>query len=104
MTTVQSYQEAFEKLSHRVDNLPENFLIGCFIAGLRDDIRLDVKVKQPQTRANTIGKKMTSNFRPSQALSTPRNSPPTAARLLGPFPNQKLSPHLRRITGQKARE
>ncbi|KAL5856752.1 hypothetical protein ACOSQ3_004210 [Xanthoceras sorbifolium] len=27
-TTVNAYQEAFEKLSHRVDNLPENFLVG----------------------------------------------------------------------------
>ncbi|KAL5745942.1 hypothetical protein ACOSP7_027088 [Xanthoceras sorbifolium] len=98
MTTVQSYQEAFEKLSHRVDNLPENFLIGCFIAGLRDDIRLDVKVKQPQTRANTIG---VARIIEEQNILQKKM---TTARLLGPFPNQKLSPHLRRITGQKARE
>jgi len=32
-----------------------NFLIGCFIAGLRDEIRLDIKIKQPRTLANTIG-------------------------------------------------
>ncbi|KAL5739171.1 hypothetical protein ACOSQ2_028351 [Xanthoceras sorbifolium] len=55
MTTIQSYQEAFEKLSYKVDNLPKNFLIGCFIEGLRDDIRLDVNVKQPWTLADTIG-------------------------------------------------
>lgn len=42
-STVATYQEAFERLSHRVDGLPENFLIGCFVEGLRDDIRLDVK-------------------------------------------------------------
>jgi len=30
-------------------------LIGCFIAGLRDEIRLDIKIKQPRTLANTIG-------------------------------------------------
>ena len=38
-----------------MDNLPENFLIGCFIAGLRDDIRIDVKIKQPITLADAIG-------------------------------------------------
>jgi hypothetical protein len=38
-----------------VDGLPENFLIGCFIAGLRDEIRLDVKIKQPHSLADTIG-------------------------------------------------
>ncbi|XP_073138657.1 uncharacterized protein [Henckelia pumila] len=52
---VAAYQETFEKLSHQVDNLPENFLIGCFIAGLRDDILLDVKIKQPRTLADMIG-------------------------------------------------
>jgi len=54
-TTVAAYQEAFERLSHQVDGLPKYFLIGCFIAGLRDEIRLDVKIKQPHTLADTIG-------------------------------------------------
>jgi hypothetical protein len=53
-STVVVYQEAFERLSHRVDGLPETFLIGCFIAGLRDEIRLDVKIKQPKTLVDTI--------------------------------------------------
>ena len=54
-TIVATYQEALEKLSHRVDDLPKNFLIGCFIAGFRDDICIDVKIKQPRTLADTIG-------------------------------------------------
>ena len=54
-TTVVANQEAFEGLSHQVEGLPEPFLIGCFIAGLRDDIRLDVKIKQPRTLASAIG-------------------------------------------------
>ena len=53
-STVAAYQEAFEKLSHRIDGLPETFLVGCFIAGLRDDVHLDVKIKQPQTLADAI--------------------------------------------------
>jgi len=53
-STIVVYQEAFERLSHRVDGLPETFLIGCFIAGLRDEIRLEVKIKQPKTLADTI--------------------------------------------------
>jgi len=44
-TTIADYQEEFEKLSHQVNGLPETYLIGCFIVGLRDDIRLDVKIK-----------------------------------------------------------
>lgn len=54
-TTVTAYQEAFEKLSHQVDGLPESFLVGCFVAGLRDEIRLDVKIKQPRTLVDAIG-------------------------------------------------
>ena len=54
-TTIAAYQEAFEKLSHRVGDLPERFLIGSFIARLQDDIRIDVKIKQPSTLADTIG-------------------------------------------------
>ncbi|KAK0603548.1 hypothetical protein LWI29_006160 [Acer saccharum] len=54
-STVAAYQEAFEKLSHQVDGLPKNFLIGCFIAGLHDEIRFDVKINQPKTLAETIG-------------------------------------------------
>ncbi|KAH7536709.1 hypothetical protein FEM48_Zijuj03G0015100 [Ziziphus jujuba var. spinosa] len=54
-TTLEAYQENFEKLSHRIDGLPESFLIGCFIAGLRDDICLDVKIKHSRTLTEAIG-------------------------------------------------
>ncbi|KAL5736044.1 hypothetical protein ACOSQ2_030832 [Xanthoceras sorbifolium] len=54
-TIVSAYQEEFEKLSHRVDELAEKFLVGCFIAGLKDDIRLDVKIKQPCSLTDAIG-------------------------------------------------
>ncbi|KAL5810297.1 hypothetical protein ACOSQ4_026865 [Xanthoceras sorbifolium] len=54
-SSVSVYQEEFEKLSHRVDELPEKFLISCFVAGLKDEIRLDVKIKQPRSLADPIG-------------------------------------------------
>lgn len=52
---MSAYQEAFERLSHQVDGLLESFLIGCFIAELQDDIRLDVKIEQTNNLADTIG-------------------------------------------------
>ncbi|CAL5444953.1 unnamed protein product [Camellia sinensis] len=122
-STVATYQEAFEMLSHRVDGLPENYLIGCFIAGLRDDIRLDVKLKQPRTLADTIGaarlieernalqKKGNSSFRPQVAAFTPRSFPNNTVGVLGPPPTSKVGQTLanapvpiRRITSQEARE
>jgi hypothetical protein len=54
-TTVVAYQEEFERLSHRVDGLPEPFLIGCFVGGLKDEIRLEVKLKTPHSLADAIG-------------------------------------------------
>ena len=38
-----------------MNGLPEIFLIGSFIAGLRNEILLDVKIKQPHNLADTIG-------------------------------------------------
>ncbi|XP_034684112.1 uncharacterized protein LOC117913267 [Vitis riparia] len=121
-TTVAAYQEAFEGLSHQVDGLPEPFLIGCFIAGLRDDIRLDVKIKQPRTLASAIGVARLIEERNllQKKIATPSRIPMTAtlqkgpnpsAGILGPNPTQWSNNSLnhsslpvRRITNQEARE
>ncbi|KAA8540964.1 hypothetical protein F0562_024898 [Nyssa sinensis] len=122
-TTVATYQEAFERLSHWVDKLPETFLIGCFIAGLRDDIRLDVKIKQPRTLVDTIGvarlveernqlqRRPTPINRMQTGAPLPRGNPNPAAGILGSTPSQRSgmgsnappSP-FRRITNQESRE
>ncbi|XP_011027642.1 PREDICTED: transposon Ty3-G Gag-Pol polyprotein [Populus euphratica] len=118
VTTVAAYQEAFEGLSHRVDGLPEPFLVGCFIAGLRDDIRLDVKIKQPKTLGDTIGvarlveernllQRKGNTFVRSTAISRPL--PTTNSGVLGPPPVSKpvsttAPSSFRRITNQEARE
>jgi len=121
-TTVNAYQEAFEKLSHKVDGLPKNFLVGCFIAGLKDEIRLDVRVKQPRTLSESISvahlieernqfQKRTNT--PIRQLPTTsyqaRPQQPSTVGLLGPPPKPSpnagsYSGHVRRITGQEARE
>ncbi|KAF5761352.1 putative retrotransposon gag domain, aspartic peptidase domain superfamily [Helianthus annuus] len=55
LTTVAVYVEAFERLSHRVDGLPEPFLVSCFIGGLKEEIRLEVKLKNPRRLVEAIG-------------------------------------------------
>lgn len=121
--TVAAYQEAFERLFHWIDGLPENFLIGCFVAGLCDDIHLDVKIKQPRVLANTIGvARLIEEWnqlqpKPSQPihsksfLITQRPLPNPTASVLGPPPNQhlnqnsiNLSATFCRITNQEAWE
>lgn len=76
------------------------FLIGCYIAGLRDDVHLDVKIKQPQTLAEAIGvahlveernsvhQKFTPTFRLPVALGTNRAITAPTAVILGPPPHQ----------------
>ena len=101
-----------------MDGLPEPFLVGCFIAGLRDDIRLDVKIKQPKTLGDTIGvarlveernllQRKGNTFVRSPANSRPL--PTTNSGVLGPPPASKpvstaAPSSFRRITNQEARE
>ncbi|KAL5848937.1 hypothetical protein ACOSQ4_006950 [Xanthoceras sorbifolium] len=100
-TTVSAYEEEFEKLSHRVNELPENFLVGSFIAGLKNDIRLDVKIKQPRSLTDAIGvarfieernrlqKKRISAFRSSIFGTQPKASNSNPVGILGPSPVSK---------------
>jgi hypothetical protein len=122
-TTVNAYQEAFEKLSHKVDDLPETFLVGCFIAGLKDEIRLDVRVKQPKTLSeyisvahlieerNQFQRKTSNHFRPTTSPFHPRQHQNSIVGLLGSSPSQRTSQTtntfsgpIRRLTGHEARE
>ncbi|KAL5554076.1 hypothetical protein UlMin_041477 [Ulmus minor] len=115
------YEDPSEALT--LDGLPENFLIGCFIAGLRDEIRIDVKIKQPRTLADTIGvarlieernqlqRKPTQQNHFLPASLTPKASPNPTAGVLGPPPTQRMNQSsnaqpstFRRITNQEARE
>ncbi|EEF39867.1 conserved hypothetical protein [Ricinus communis] len=122
-STVAAYQKAFEKLYHQIDGLPEGFLVGCFIAGLRDEIRLDVKIKQPKTLADAIGvtrlveernrlqKKSPDPSRFQPATTASKINSTSASGVLGPRPVQRGNPNananpttFRRITNQEVRE
>ncbi|GFZ03191.1 hypothetical protein Acr_15g0017990 [Actinidia rufa] len=101
-TTVSAYQEKFEKLSQLIDALPDSHLIGIFIAGLKDEVCLDLKLTNPHTLSEAIG---------VARLVEERNSlqkKPTAG-LLGPQPHLKnipvaeiSPPPFKRITDQEA--
>lgn len=122
-STVAAYQEAFEKLSHQVDGLSEGFIIGCFIVGLRDDVRLDVKIKQPKTLADAIGiarlveeRNQLQKKPPDPSCSQPiiaasKTNSISAPGVLGPPPVQRGNSNananptsFRRLTNQEARE
>ncbi|CAH9146476.1 unnamed protein product [Cuscuta epithymum] len=91
-TTVAAYQEAFEQLSHQIDDLPESFLIGSFLGGLRDEIRLDVKTLKPRTLdaafglARLVEEKSQVACRGSFSTRTTPPKQPITAGILGPPP------------------
>ena len=116
-STVALYQEEFERLSQLFDNLPDTYLIGCFIAGLKKEVRLDVKIKKPRTLSEAIGVARLIEERNTilkKSTTSPRftsSTPPKTAGLLGPPPttsNTKsftaVPPTFKKITGQEARE
>jgi hypothetical protein len=42
--SIREYQTEFERLATQVFGLSEPFLISCFIGGLKEEIRLNVKM------------------------------------------------------------
>ena len=97
-------------MSHKVDHLPENFLVGNFIAGLKDEVRLDVRVKEPKNLSEAISvahlieerkllqRNRSSSFRPAGYASQYRplqqstvvpSQPRSMVGLLGPPPQQR---------------
>lgn len=47
--SVEDYRTQFTKLSRRVTGFSPDLLLACFIGGLKDDIRMEVKAQKPRT-------------------------------------------------------
>ena len=56
--SIMAYQEAFESLSNKVDELSESFLLSCFISGLKPHIQHEVAAFRPSslTKAMALAK------------------------------------------------
>ena len=53
--TVREYQTEFEKLANHIEGLPDAFYLSCFISGLKDAIRSEVKMFFPRTMMEALG-------------------------------------------------
>lgn len=53
--SLRDYQKEFEKLSNHVTGLPESFLVSWLIGGLKDEIRVEVKMFKPTSLMAAIG-------------------------------------------------
>lgn len=47
--SVEEYKTQFTKLSRRATGFSQELLLSCFIGGLKDDIRADVRAQKPRT-------------------------------------------------------
>ena len=54
-TTVAVYKNQFEMLSNKIRNLSESHKINCFLSGLRDEVRLAVRMQNPRTLSAAFG-------------------------------------------------
>jgi hypothetical protein len=55
ITTVDDYKERCEALSNKVRGVDDHNRISCFLGGLKDDIRLPVRMFKPQTLLTAYG-------------------------------------------------
>ena len=54
-TTVVSYKGNFEILSNRIKELSESHKLSCFLSGLKDEIRLPVRMLVPKSLNDVFG-------------------------------------------------
>ena len=55
ITTMAVYKSKFEMLSNRIRNLSESHKLSCFLSGLRDEVRLAVRMQNPRTLSAAFG-------------------------------------------------
>jgi hypothetical protein len=54
-TFVEDYKAKFEVLSNRLRDLSENYKLSCFLSGLKENIRLPVRMFSPKTLLAAYG-------------------------------------------------
>jgi hypothetical protein len=74
-TTVTEYTSQFEALSNRLRGISDKNRLSCFLSGLKDEIRLPLRMLNPVTLAAAFGLAKLQEY----ILSTRRSSRPTTA-------------------------
>ncbi|KAH9680855.1 hypothetical protein KPL71_026714 [Citrus sinensis] len=72
--TVSEYQTRFERLLARAGHLTDKQEAECFISGLKDGLRTDVRVQNPPNLSAAIGLARTYEFKTQRLTNTPISS------------------------------
>ncbi|KAA8538007.1 hypothetical protein F0562_027413 [Nyssa sinensis] len=55
ISTVKTYQEKFEELANKTNELLEEFFVSCFVSGLKDEIKAGVQIFRPRNVSQAMG-------------------------------------------------
>jgi hypothetical protein len=102
VSTVELYKTQFEMLSNRVRGLSDSHRLSCFLGGLKEEIRMGVRMLNPQNLVAAYGLArmqeenltiMRKSWRPSAMGFQGRNPTPTQPRAENKtIPVQRLTP------------
>ncbi|KAJ0077255.1 hypothetical protein Patl1_35397 [Pistacia atlantica] len=109
---VAAYQKRFEALSNRVGGLTDEFLLHCFVSGLKDEIRYMLKLQQPTSLKEAIGLTRTQEAhlaaRPrnlnSSCLNVKAPPPPNAIVMQGSSFSTQFSTPIKNISYEAMKE
>ena len=91
-TSVVVYKGQFETLSNRIRGLSDSHKLSCFLSGLKDEVRLLVKMLNPKNLNEAFGlakiqEEYLMSSRKFQKSSSLESSKPS---ILGPRPDVKM--------------
>ena len=72
--TISEYQTQFARLLARAGHLTDKQEAGCFISGLKDGLRTDVRVQNPLNLSAAIALARTYEFKTQRSTNTPVSS------------------------------
>ena len=91
-SNVVNYKEQFAALSNEIRNLSENHKLSCFLSGLKDEVRLPMKMLNPKNlnKAFGLAKIQEKYLMSSKKIQRPSSLEFSKPSILGPRPNIKL--------------
>ncbi|GAU30089.1 hypothetical protein TSUD_392450 [Trifolium subterraneum] len=107
-SSVKDYQTTFESLANRINGLPSQFFLSCFISGLKPDIRREVQAFQPISLSHAISlaklqedklaDRGYNNSNTATSSKQPFRPPITTASTLKPQNAPKTPPPIKRLS------
>ena len=92
ISNVVAYKGQFEALSNRIRDFSENHELSCFLSGLKDEVRLPMKMLNPKNlnEAFSLAKVQEECLMSSRKFQRPSSLELSKPSIFGPRPNVKM--------------